>query len=428
MQTPTFPATDRPTFTFPDSPGARVDEGDAGQPPGTVLSKRQRNATTWTKRAQLSYVAADKEYLVTVAKSPAARQAVGASFTCVGCTAKLTVAAVESYGHVLIDGALVYDAARDRVACDRVTQRELFEAEKAAAVAAAESRAQAASAELHEAQQQLQAARAAREASEAQASEVHAQAVASESAAVAEAARRLKKAEQRASKAEGEAAELQANLHVAWAEQQGLKQRLSAEELSVRRAHVVALEKEKAAKEEELGVLRTKLKSASTSAGMQKNRADKLEQSLQTAQEELKRLGTRVSELEKQEAAGGGVRVVPLQAKAGAPYDPFVAETLRRALSEGKVAEHNLPALSALFFQLHTRRLPDETNLIYEGLVHSSIERLGAMDAEDRKERNAKEPHMVALASDTGQRTRLDQYKGAMEVQLPSCLAHGLAC
>ena len=58
------------------------------------------------------------------------------------------------------------------------------------------------------------------------------------------------------------------------------------------------------------------------------------------------------------------------------------------------------------FFCLHTRQLPGTRNLIYESLVHASVERLGALDAEDpsaevKAEKNlAKEPNMRQASTD----------------------------
>ena len=111
-----------------------------------------------------------------------------------------------------------------------------------------------------------------------------------------------------------------------------------------------------------------------------------------------------------------GPRVVPLQANADSPYDPFVAEMMRRLVSEGKVAKQNVGAVWAIVYSGITRAVPSEMYIPNAAYVDQAFHKLGAMDAEDLAAELAKDLHSWAIASDTGNRKTLSQYDGAMEL------------
>ena len=115
-------------------------------------------------------------------------------------------------------------------------------------------------------------------------------------------------------------------------------------------------------------------------------------------------------------AAEAGPRVVPLQATANSPYNPFVAEMMRRLVSEGKVAAHNVGAVWAIVYAGITRTVPSEVYIPNAAYVDHAFHKLGVMDAEDLAAEHAADLHSWAIASDTGNRKTLSQYNGAMEL------------
>eukprot|EP00966_Prymnesium_polylepis_P331794 7387361-Prymnesium_polylepis.1 len=59
--------------------------------------------------------------------------------------------------------------------------------------------------------------------------------------------------------------------------------------------------------------------------------------------------------------------------------------------------------------------------MINPDFVSTAFARLGALDLEARQEKNRSDVHGHAIASDTGNRKHMAQYKGAMEVVALTC-------
>ena len=112
------------------------------------------------------------------------------------------------------------------------------------------------------------------------------------------------------------------------------------------------------------------------------------------------------------------VRVRPLHRGPKSPYDPAIAELIRRFVSETKIAKQNVAAALALAYTIHTGEVPADYNLVHEKLVDAAFDKLGALDMEVRAKANKVRKHGVAIAGDTGNRKHCAQFKGAMEVMV----------
>ena len=120
------------------------------------------------------------------------------------------------------------------------------------------------------------------------------------------------------------------------------------------------------------------------------------------------------------------VRVRKLHAGVNSPYDPAIAELLRRFVSETKISKHNVAAAIAISYTIHTGEIPTEANLVCSRLIDAVFDKLGALDQEKTAEVNKARKHGVAIAGDTGNRKHCAQYKGAMEVMVACVWEEGV--